>query len=82
MLGEAPIPGRDSLDFTQIAESFPFSGGRIRNAFVDACLRASVAGAISQDLLLASCQEEQKSALASPALRTIHGFAAHERNSV
>lgn len=81
LLGEAPIPGRESLDFAQIAESFPFSGGRIRNAFVDACQRAAVAGAISQDLLIAACQEEQKSALGSPALRTIHGFAAHGRKT-
>lgn len=82
LLGEAPIPGRESLDFTQIAETFPFSGGRIRNAFVDACQRASEAGAISQELLLAACQEEQKSALGSQAHRTIHGFAAHGRKTV
>ena len=81
LLGDAPIPGRDSLDLGQIAENFPFSGGRIRNAFVDACQRAAEVGAICQDLVLAACQEEKNSGLGSPDLRTIQGFAGHGRKT-
>ena len=65
LLGDAPIPGREALDFSSVAERFPFSGGRIRNAFMDSCQRAAEAGAISQDILLAACEEEQRSSIAT-----------------
>jgi SpoVK/Ycf46/Vps4 family AAA+-type ATPase len=77
LLGESPIPGRDTLDLQALAARYPFSGGRIRNAFIDACQRAADGGAMSQEVLLAACEEEQQSALNSKPLRTIRGFAAH-----
>ena len=76
LLGDAPIPGRQDLDFSLVAEHFPFSGGRIRNAFMDACQRAAEAGAISQDILLAACEEEQRSSIATQPFRIIRGFSA------
>jgi DNA polymerase III delta prime subunit len=81
LLGDAPIPGRDTLDFTAVAARYPFSGGRIRNAFVDACQRAAEAGSIIQQVLNAACEEEQQSSLTSQPLRTIRGFAAHTLES-
>jgi DNA polymerase III delta prime subunit len=81
LLGEAPIPGRDTLDLMAVAARYPFSGGRIRNAFVDACQRAAESGALSQQVLLDACEEEQQSALTSNPLRTIRGFAAHTLES-
>jgi len=77
LLGDAPIPGREGLDFAQVADRYPLSGGRIRNAFLDACQRAAAAGAMTQDILVAACEEESKTALPAQTTRTIHGFAAH-----
>ncbi len=79
LLGEAPIPGRDTLDLPAVAARYPLSGGRIRNAFVDACQRAAEVGAISQELLLAACDEELQSALIPCSSRMIRGFAAHSK---
>ena len=76
LLGEAPIPGRETLDFSSVAEQFPFSGGRIRNAFMDACQRAAEAGAISQEILLSACEEEQRSSITTQSFRVIKGFGA------
>jgi hypothetical protein len=64
-----------------VAARYPFSGGRIRNAFVDACQRAAEAGSIIQQVLNAACEEEQQSSLTSQPLRTIRGFAAHTLES-
>lgn len=77
LLGDAPIPGRAGLDLDQVAARYPMSGGRIRNAFLDACQRAAAAGAMSQDILLAACEEEAKTGLPAQTTRTIRGFAAH-----
>ena len=79
LLGEAPIPGRETLDLQAVAARYPLSGGRIRNAFVDACQRAAAAGVISQELLLAACDEELQSALSPNNNRMIRGFAAHAK---
>jgi len=76
LLGDAPIPGRENLDFKAVAERFPFSGGRIKNSFLDACTRAAEVGAISQDILLAACEEEQRSSITNQTFRTIKGFGA------
>jgi SpoVK/Ycf46/Vps4 family AAA+-type ATPase len=72
----ARIPGKDTLDLGAVAERYPLSGGLIRNAFVDACQRASEAGAISQEILLQAVEEEQRSALPSKRAKPIRGFAA------
>ena len=74
LLGKAPIPGRESLDFMAVANRYAFSGGRIRNAFMNACQRAAEAGAISQEILLAACEEEQQSSIATQPFRRIRGF--------
>ena len=76
LLGDAPIPGRESLDFSSVAVRYDFSGGRIRNAFMDACQRAAEAGAISQNILLDACEEEQRSSITTQPFRTIKGFGA------
>ena len=74
LLGKAPIPGRESLDFVAVANRFAFSGGRIRNAFLNSCQRASEAGAISQEILLAACEEEQRSSITTQSFRRVRGF--------
>ena len=76
LLGKAPIPGRETLDFYAVAEQFSFSGGRIRNAFLGACQRAAEVGAISQGALIAACKEELQSSITSHETRKIHGFGA------
>ncbi len=75
LLGDAPIPGRESLDFSTVAALYDLSGGRIRNAFMDACQRAAETGAISQEILIDACEEEQRSSI-TKTLRTIKGFGA------
>jgi len=75
LLGDAPIPGRESLDFSSVAARYDLSGGRIRNAFMYACQRAAETGAISQEILLDACEEEQRSSI-TKTLRTIKGFGA------
>lgn len=72
---QGDIPGREGLDLAAVAARFPLAGGRIRNAFLDACHRAAEAGAIDQSLLLAACEEESRSALPTEgAGRRIGGF--------
>jgi hypothetical protein len=43
---------------------------------MDACQRAAEAGAISQDILLDACEEEQRSSITTQTFRTIKGFGA------
>ncbi|MBK8727245.1 MAG: ATP-binding protein [Holophagaceae bacterium] len=78
LLGDAPIPGRDSLDLALVADRFPMAGGLIRNAFLTACHRAAELGHITQEVLHQAAEEEQKSALpkVGHGMKRIHGFAA------
>ena len=76
LFGRARIPGVEALDLTEVAERFPLSGGLIRNSFMEACQRASEAGAMTQEILLAAVEEEFRSGLSGKKSKQIRGFAA------
>ena len=63
LFDRAPVPGRESLDLLKIAEAYVLSGGRIRNAFMQALQAAAEEGAISQAILKEACREEYQSGL-------------------
>lgn len=77
LFAQAPVPGREDLDLTTVADQFPLSGGRIRNAFLDALQRTAELGAISQSILQEACEEEYRSSLPrfGQGNRQIRGFA-------
>ena len=77
LFAQAPVPGWEGLDLLAVADQFPLSGGRIRNAFLDALQRAAESGAISQEILQEACEEEYRSSLArfGQGNRQIRGFA-------
>jgi hypothetical protein len=80
---KAPIPGHEELDLSSVAEQFDFTGGRTRLAFLDALQRAAEVGQINQQILLASCLEEKRSAL--PGMKKpkqIRGFSILQHEAV
>ena len=70
LFARAPIPGTETLDIKSIAEEFPLTGGRIRNAFLAALESAGEEGRITQQILHEACREEYQS-----------GLPKHEGNS-
>ncbi len=77
LFAQAPVPGTEDLDLSAVADQFPLSGGRIRNAFMDAIQRAAESGAICQQILQEACEEEYRSGLPrfGQGNRQIRGFA-------
>lgn len=71
----APIPGKEGLDLREVAARYDLSGGRIRNAFLDACYRAAECDSIHQAILVDACEEEARSSIRVREGRTIRGFA-------
>jgi len=69
------IPQDGSVDLEALALRFDLSGGLIRNAFLEACQRAAEAGAMTQEILLRTCREEDANRLAKDQGRRIRGFA-------
>ena len=63
LFARAPIPGTETLNIKSIAEEFPLTGGRIRNAFLAALESAGEEGQITQQILQEACREEYQSGL-------------------
>ena len=80
---KAPIPGHEALDLTSVAEQFEFTGGRTRLAFLDSLHRAAEVGQINQQILLAACEEEKRSALpGKQKSKQIRGFSILQKEAV
>ena len=74
---QAPIPGREDLNLAVIADRYNIAGGRIRNAFLDACQQAAQVGSINQAILREACEVEMRSSLPTMGTRAIRGFAGY-----
>ena len=75
-LWKETIPQDGSVDLPILAQRNSFSGGLIRNAFMEACQRAAEAGHMTQAILLDTCQEEDANRLAKAVKGRSMGFAA------
>ena len=63
LFDKAPVPGTETLNLKSIAEEFPLTGGRIRNAFLAALESAGEEGRITQQIIQEACREEYQSGL-------------------
>jgi SpoVK/Ycf46/Vps4 family AAA+-type ATPase len=75
-LWKETIPTDGTVDLAELARRFDFPGGLIRNTFLASCQRGAEAGRMSQEILLASCRDEQENRLKREASRRIKGFAS------
>jgi SpoVK/Ycf46/Vps4 family AAA+-type ATPase len=77
---KAPIPGHEELDLSTVAQTYDFTGGRTRLAFLDSLQRAAEVGRIDQRILLEACEEEHRSALPGKKSKQIRGFGSLRSN--